>query len=106
MMDSQHLHLIPSDPVDEAVAPQKDLSNIGHAEFGEDSPRPGMVAESLGGLKGSIGENSGVGRCISRDEEADRLEIIERLRGPRHLSHRAIRAFASSCVINSPRSAC
>ena len=100
MMQRHDLHIFASNPVDQAVAPEDDLTYVMHSEFGDRPPGPRESRELIRGPEDWVGEDYGHPRSVARQKETDRLEVVEGLGGPSHSSHLDIRFRASSCEIN------
>ncbi len=96
VMDCDDLDLIFSNPVNEAIVAENDLSDMLNVQLWHDSSRAWVVWEAIGGAERAIGEHSRNLRCIASDEEADRVKVIESLWRPPYLSQFAIRWRASS----------
>ena len=92
----QKVDLVFSNPIDDAVAADYDLSDVLDSQFRNGPPRAWLARQSVCGAEDSVGERRRQWRRVPSNEQTGRLEIIGRLRRPPYLSHFAIRSRTSS----------
>lgn len=106
MMNGKYFGLLIPYAVNDAIATDNEFTNVLDSEFRNDSSRPFKAPQLTRRPKNTIGEGRRNLRRIARDQQANRFEIVGRLRRPAYFSHLAMRSRTSSWLINSPRSAC
>ena len=106
MMDREDLDLVQVDTVDDPVALKDHLTDVVVVDLRDNPPSSGNLRQMRDSSEGSFGEDCRVPWSVTRDVEADSLQVIQGLVGPRYLSHRAIRCRASAWVTFKPASAC
>ena len=81
-MHRQKVDLVLSNPIDDAVAADYDLSDVLDSQFRNGPPRAWIARQSVCGAEDSVGEHRRQLRRVPSNEQTDRLEIIGRLRRP------------------------
>ena len=81
MVQGQKVDLVLSNPIDDAIAADNDLSNVLDSQFRNGPPREWTARQPLRGAEDPVGERRRQLRRVPSNEQADRLEIIGRLIG-------------------------
>ena len=105
-MDRDNLHpFVISEPVDNPVALNDNLMHVLPAQLWNNTTHPRERSKSIRRVKSSHSEQLCVSWGVPSDEQAHRLQIIQRLLRPGYASHLAIRLRASSWETLCPASA-
>ena len=96
MVHRQEVDIVVSNPIDNTVAADYDLSDVPDSQFRNDSARTWKGRQEICGAEDAVGERRRQLRRIPSNEKTDRFEVIGRLGRPSYLSHFAIRCRTSS----------
>ena len=105
MMDGQDLDLVRENPIDDPITLHDDLADLVSPDLRDHATGAGEVRQTLRHSEDASSEELSVPGSVPSDEQADGVEVIQRLFRPGYFSQWTRRRRASSCETFCPASA-